>query len=107
MGKWYDHLVATGSTAEEAKALDSPAAEKAFMAIAGERDTFKKNFEDSETNLKNYEDSVQNWYKDSSAKLTQAQNDVIAARAEEARHKAALLAAKQQGLLDVAKDLGW
>jgi hypothetical protein len=107
MGKWYDHLVATGATAEEAKALDSPAAEKAYLALAAERDTFKKNFEDSETNLKAYEDSVQTWYKDSSTKLTQAQNDAIAAAAEAARHKAALEAAQKQGLLDVAKDLNW
>jgi len=107
MSKYYDYLVANGIGAEEAKAMDTPAAQKMFDKIEGERDDFKTKFEQTDENLKNYEASVQTWHQTASKQLTQAQNDVIAARSEEARHKAALETAQKQGLLDVAKDLGW
>jgi len=107
MSKYYDYLVAEGIGAEEAKAMDTPANQKMFEKISAERDQFKAENEKISTDFKNYEESVQTWHQKASGQLTQAQNDVIAARAEEARHKAALETAQKQGLLDVAKDLGW
>jgi len=104
MGKYYDYLVANGATAEEAKALDSPISEKLYLKQLSDQEAEITRLKEE---AEKYQTSVQNWYTNANGKLTQAQNDAIAAKAEEARAKAALVEAQKRGLLDVAKDLGW
>src|SRR5262252_8631071 len=107
MGKYYDFLVANGASAEEAKTMDSPLAEKLYLRQVAEQEEIRTAAAKTDEDFKKYQDAVNNWYTENNGKLTQAQNDAIAAKAEEARAKAALVEAQKRGLLDVAKDLGW
>jgi hypothetical protein len=104
MSKYGDYLKSMGATEEEIKVLDTPVAARAY----------DKQIEDSQAVLakqeevmKNYESRVQSWYAENDAKLKQVQNQSIAEAARAAKAEAALMEAQKQGLLDVAKDLGY
>jgi hypothetical protein len=104
MSKYGEYLKSMGATEEEIKILDTPVAARAY----------DKQVEDAQAALakqeevmKNYESRVQSWYTENDAKLKQVQNQAVAAAAEAARAKAALLEAQKQGMVDIAKDLGY
>ena len=107
MSKYYDYLVANGASAEEAKALDSPIANRLYEKQQAELEEQKAAAAKIDQDLSNYQQAVNKWHEENNAKLIAAQNDAIAAKAEEARHRAALQEAQKRGLFDVAKDLGW
>src|SRR5205085_522582 len=54
-----------------------------------------------------FEERVDQYYKDTDAKLKETQNRLTAAEAERSKYREAILSAHRQGLLDVAKDLGF
>ena len=107
MGKYYEYLIANGATAEEAKVLDTPIANKLYEKQQADYEAKQAELAKLDSDFKNYEGAVTNWHKENNQKLIDSQNDAIAARAEEARAKAALMEAQKRGLLDVAKDLNW
>ncbi len=107
MSKYADYLKEQGATEEELKLLVTPLAERAYEKVLAERQTALEEREKTEQQMRNYEQRVQTWYTENDAKLKQTQNQTIAAQAEAARYKAAVASMKEQGLIDVAKDLGW
>src|SRR5438876_554509 len=103
MSKYGDYLKSVGATAEEITVLDTPTAERAYEKLQAEAEravTLDKQYKD-------YQAQVTDWYNQNDAKLKETQTGKIAAEAEAARHKAALMEAQRQGLIDVAKDLNW
>jgi hypothetical protein len=60
-----------------------------------------------EANAKAYEDRVNAWYEEQNKKVSNTERELVVVKANEARAREALLAAQKQGLLDVAKDLGY
>ncbi len=107
MSKYYDYLVANGASAEEAKLLDTPTSNRLYEKQQAELEAQTAAATKLDTDLTNYQAAVNKWHEENNAKLIQAQNDAIGAKAEEARHRAALQEAQKRGLFDVAKDLGW
>jgi hypothetical protein len=104
MSKFADYLRANGATEDEIKILDTPTAQRAYdkmveeagAAVAAEK-----------KRLADYQVQVDDYYAKTSATAKDLENKAIVASAEAARAKAALLEAQRQGLLDVAKDLGY
>jgi hypothetical protein len=97
MSKYYDYLVANGATAEEAKVLDTPTANKLYEKMQSELETQTAAAAKLDTDLTNYQAAVNKWHEENNAKLIAAQNDAIGAKAEEARHRAALKEAEKRG----------
>jgi hypothetical protein len=105
MSKYGDYLRTLGATDEEVKILDSPVAARAYDK---QIEDAQAALEKQEAVMKNYEQRVNQWYQENDSKLKQVQNKAIAAEAEAARAKAALLEAERQGLLEnVAKNMGY
>jgi len=107
MSKWYDHLVANGATAEEAKTLDTPTASRLLDKQQSDAEAAAAKIATLDKNYKDYQVSVNGWHEENNAKLIKAQNDAVANAAESARAKAALMELQTRGLIDVAKDFGW
>jgi hypothetical protein len=107
MGKFYDYLVSNGATAEEAKILDTPLANKLYEKQISDYETLKATAEKTDSDFKNYEEAVQKWYEENNGKLKGAQDDAIAARAEQARDREILKQIQAKGLYDVAKNMNF
>jgi hypothetical protein len=104
---YAEYLKANGATEDEIKVLDTAVSRRAFDKSQSEAEEARASAAKLEETMKNYETRVNSWYQENDAKLKQVQNKAIASDAEAARAKAALMAAQEQGLLDVAKDLGY
>jgi len=101
---YAEYLRSLGATEDEVKVMDTGIARRAFdkqqadlEAANTARDAAVR---DRETNIKWVDEQIRPAY-------ATMQNAVIKAQAEEARAKRALLSAQEQGLVDVAKDLGY
>ena len=104
---YAEYLKANGATEDEIKVLDSAVARRAFDKSQAEAEEARAATTKLEETMKNYEARVQSWYTENDSKLKQVQNQAVAAAAEAARAKAALLEAQKQGMVDIAKDLGY
>jgi hypothetical protein len=104
---YAEYLKANGATEDEIKVLDSAVARRAFDKSQAEAEEARTAAAKLEETMKNYEARVQSWYTENDSKLKQVQNQAVAAAAEAARAKAALLEAQKQGMVDIAKDLGY
>src|SRR4030095_9398117 len=105
---YAEYLKANGATEEEIKILDTAVSRRAFDKSQAEAEEARVAAAKLEETMKNYETRVNQWYQENDAKLKQVQNKAIAAEAEAARNKAALLEAERQGLLEnVAKNMGY
>lgn len=92
-------LRSNGVTDEELKTFSVPSLRKAFDSIQAQA-AAAKSAADS------YQERANAWYEEQKGNLTKAQSEAVAARAEAARNREALLEAQKLGLIDVAKDLG-
>lgn len=104
---YAEYLKENGATEDEIKVLDTAIARRAFDKSQDEAEEARTAAAKLEETMKNYEARVNQWYTENDSKLKQVQNQAIAAAAEAARAKAALLEAQKQGMVDVAKDLGY
>lgn len=107
MSKYGEYLKTLGASDDEIKVLDTPIAARAFDK---QQDDLAKATSTRDAAIKeqrDYEEKVDAWYKENNDKYSTLQKSFVVTQAEAARAKAALLAAQEQGLLDVAKDLGW
>jgi len=104
---YAEYLKASGATEEEIKVLDSPVARRAFDKSQADLEAAQAEYTKLDQTMKNYETRVQSWYTENDNKLKQVQNQAVAAAAEAARAKAALMEAQKQGMVDIAKDLGY
>lgn len=104
MKTYAEYLQENGATPEDIKTLDHPAARKAY-------ETTQRALEASETAREKAEQlkaETDKWYYDTHLPEYQTmQNSVVTAQAEAARYKAAIVAAEKQGLVNIAKDLGF
>ena len=95
-----EYLRSQGASDEDIKILDTPIARKAHEAMESALAAEKQKME-------TYQGQVETYYTTTAAKAKELENRAIASAAEAARAKAALMEAQRQGLLDVAKDLGY
>jgi hypothetical protein len=99
-----EYLRTQGATEDEIKSLATPRAEAAYAKLAEDSAAAiaaqKKRLDD-------YQIEVDKYYTETNAKAKKLENDAIVATAEAARARAALMKAQEQGLVDVAKDLGY
>jgi|SRR5882724_965918 len=107
MSKYADYLKANGATDEELKVLVSPTTERAYEKMLAEQDAANERAATLDKQYKDYQTQVTDWYNQNDAKLKETQTGKVAAEAEAARSKAALMELQRQGMIDVAKDLGW
>jgi hypothetical protein len=104
MSKFADYLRSLGTAEADITVLDTPAAQKAYDAMEARMAEAVKVERDK---METYQGQVNQYYETTNAKAKQLENQAIVATAEAARAKAALLEAQRQGLIDVARDLGY
>ncbi len=104
---YAEYLKANGATEDEVKVLDTAVARRAFDKSQEETVAAREAAAKLEQTMQSYEQRVNQWYQENDAKLKQVQNQAITSAAEAARAKAALIEAQRQGMVDVAKDLGY
>src|SRR5580765_486326 len=104
---YAEYLKANGATEDEIKVLDTAVSRRAFDKSQADAEEARAAAAKLEETMKNYETRVNQWYTENDAKLKQVQNQAVTSAAEAARAKAALLEAQRQGMVDVAKDLGY
>lgn len=101
---YAEFLAENGALPEDIKIMDTPVARKAFdkqQFLLADANTRAETAE----GLKKQTDT---WYYDTHLpEYTAMQNSVVIAQAEAARYKAAIVAAEKQGLVNIAKDLGF
>jgi hypothetical protein len=100
MSKFADYLRTLGTAEADITILDTPAAQKAY-------DAMEARVVAEQQKMLDYQDKVNDYYTTTNAKAKQLENQAIVASADAARAKAALMEAQRQGLVDVAKDLGY
>lgn len=97
MKKYADYLRSIGASEEEIKILVTPTAERAYTQM--QADLAKAN-----TAVTGY----QNWFeKEATPAFKKLQTELVVAKADEARARGALIAARDKGLIDLTKDLGY
>ena len=104
---YAEYLKANGATEDEIKVLDTAVARRAFDKSQADAEEARAAAAKLEETMKNYETRVNQWYQENDSKLKQVQNQAVVAAAEAARAKAALQEAQKQGMVDIAKDLGY
>jgi hypothetical protein len=101
---YEEYLKSCGATDEDLKTIVTPASRRAFEKMQSDVVAAQGRAEEA-TRLKTDTDK---WYYDIHVPEFQTmQNSVVTAQAEAARYKEALRAAEKQGLINVAKDLGF
>lgn len=99
-----EFLRANGASDEDLKALVTPASRKAYDAMQSRLAESERLRQIAETDRQNF----QNWYdKDALPAYEKMQRETVAARAEAAKAREAVIALQAQGLADIAKDLGY
>lgn len=104
MSKFADYLRSIGTSEEDVKLLDTPAANAAYEKMSADADA---RLAAEKKKLDDYQVNVEKYYIDTNARAEQLRNDAIAARANEARARAAILEMQKQGLIDNAKQFGF
>jgi hypothetical protein len=104
---YAEYLKANGATEDEIKVLDTAVSRRAFDKSQAEAEEARAASAKLEETMKNYESRVNSWYQENDAKLKTVQSQAVAAAAEAARHKAALLEAQRQGMIELAKGAGY
>jgi hypothetical protein len=98
MATWIEHLKANGASEEDIKVLDTPAARRAFdaqeaRAAAAEAERLKA-VEDRKL--------TEDWYKNTATpEFNKKAQEVVLAKAEADKFRAALRSAKDQGFIDI------
>ena len=108
---YTDYLRSQGATEADIQVLDTPLARRLFdkqqadLAAATERATaLEGKYTKANTDLDNFN----KWYTDEAVPMIdRANNEIIAAKANEAKARTALQIAQDRGLINVAKDLGY
>jgi hypothetical protein len=103
MSTFAEYLKSKGADDSTIAAMDTPLAREVYeqmTARAAEADTLR-------TNMKAYETKVNDYYTETKSQAEKRERDLMLAEAEAARSKAAILSLQKQGLIDVAKDLGF
>ena len=104
---YAEYLKSQGASDEDIKLLDTAIGRKAYEAMATQAAADAAEKARIEANAKAYEDRVNAWYEEQNKKVSDTERELVVVKANEARARKALMAAQEQGLLDVAKDLGY
>jgi hypothetical protein len=107
MSKYGDYLKSMGASEEEIKILDTPTAARAYDKLQAEAATAAAEAARIKAEQETYVERVDAWYQENDKKLKDSQAKQVAVESEAARYRAALVSAQRQGLIDVAKDLGF
>ena len=99
---YAEYLKSQGASDEEVKILDTPLGRKSYDAMVAAQAEATKLRADSEK----YQETVNTWYEEQKSKVAKTENELVAARANEARLTTVLRTAHERGMIDVAKDLG-
>lgn len=102
--KYAEYLKQNGAVDADIAILDTPIAQRAFDTMQAKLAEESRLRAIAETDRTNF----QNWYENEALPAyTGMQNQVVNSTAELARAKAAVIAAQDQGLSEIAKNLGW
>src|ERR1700693_5181726 len=108
---WSDYLKSMGATTEEITLLDTPTARKAYdKQQADAQAAIEAANADGVRKMEEYRGTMNEWYETKVLPENQAaQAAAISAKADAERAKAAILAAAQrdEGLNQVAINMGW
>lgn len=105
MSKYGDFLKANGASDEDIKIWDTPVTAKAFEKQQADLDAERNRYAAKDKELKDYHGTVTSYYEESDAKLKAMQNKVVSSQAEAERFRGALVAARDEGLIQVAENL--
>jgi hypothetical protein len=108
---WAEHLKANGATTEEITLLDTAPARRAFdKQMADAQAALDAANAKSVTDMTAYRETMNQWYEEKVVPdMTAANAAAVTAKANEERAKAAILAAaaRDEGLKQVAINMGW
>lgn len=101
---YAEFLAENGALPEDIKIMDTAVARKAFE----KQQTMLTDAANRAEKAEQLKAETDKWYYDTHLPEYQTmQNSVVTAQAEAARYKAAIVAAEKQGLVNIAKDLGF
>ncbi len=108
---WAEHLKANGATAEEIALLDTAPARRAFdKQMADAQAAIEAANAEGTRKMEEYRGTMNQWYEEKVVPdMTAANAAAVTAKADAERAKAAILAAAQrdEGLKQVAINMGW
>lgn len=104
---YAEYLKSQGASEEEIKILDTPIGRKGFENMIERLTVVARERDDAKAGATAYEERANAWYDEQKTNLATAKSDAAKAAAEAARYRAALLTAHKQGMIDIAKDLGF
>jgi hypothetical protein len=105
---YAEFLKSQGASEEEIKVMDTAVGRRAFDAMQRTATEAAEEAARQKASAESYQTRVDQWFEENKGKLDAANNNVVTAKAEAERARAAILAAHKQGMLDVAilNDLG-
>lgn len=105
---YEEMLRANGASDEDIKVLSNSAARKVFDTTQAQIAEATAARDASIKAKSDYEAQTKKWYDEQIVpEYQRMQSETVVSKAEAARAKAAIIAARDQGLTDIAKDLGW
>ncbi len=104
---YAEFLKSQGASDEDIKVLDTSLGRKAFDAQQAAIVAANTAASTTKATLDTYQVKVDAWYAENETKIREAESQLVAAKANEARAVAALRTAHERGMIDVAKDLGY
>jgi hypothetical protein len=108
---YADFLRQNGATDEDVKALTegsfARSATAAFNKLLERATAAETALSEEKSVSQNFQDRVNDYYEKVNARVKSAENESVVAKANEAKLREAILTMQRQGLIDVAKDLGF
>ena len=105
---YAEYLKANGASDEEIKILDVPSARKAFDKLQKDAADAQALAETARKEKEAYEAQVEEWHaKKITPEYERMKNEALVAQANEAKARKVIEKLQKDGLIDVAKDLGW
>jgi hypothetical protein len=108
---YAEWLRQNGATEDEVKALTegsfARAGTTAFNKMMERAAAAERERDEARAGAQAYEDRANDWFQKVNTKVTDLEKSLIVTKANEARLREAILTAQKQGLIDVAKDLGF
>lgn len=105
---YAEYLKSQGATDEDIKLLDTPLARKGYDQMQAATAAAETRAAKAETDRVNDRKVIEKWRDEQVLpEYAKMQNELVTSKANEAKARAAVQALQSQGLIDVAKDLGY
>lgn len=104
---YAEYLKSLGATDDDIKVMDTGVARKAFDKMQAELTAAAAQVAASEQSKKDYEAKSNEWHDRVNTEYLSAKDQLVVAKANEAKARAVIDEAQKQGLIRVAEDLGY